>query len=441
MVDHLSDPTLTQFLDLLLDVVCVVDPEGHFQYVSAACEQVFGFTRKELLGMTVWDLVHPDDRERTLESAGQVMAGTESTQFENRYLRKDGTVAHIMWSARWSEEGQVRIGVARDITRRKQAELVQSALFRISQAAHRTHDLGTLLDQIRDIVVTLVPCDDFYVALRDDRDGRWNCLYCRDKGDPGVVPPEGVETLCERVHAAGRTLLQGPETLAAGDADSSDSQPCYWLGMPLITEQGVIGVLLVKSHSPGAPFSAESQQLLEFVADQVTVAISQQRMLAQLEQRAQYDVLTGLPNRALLDDRLHKAISVAERESSMLALLFVDMDDFKRVNDTLGHAAGDRLLQLTAQRLLASVRASDTVARLGGDEFIIVLEGLTAVEHAQALVQKIESAFALPFELGQEQLLLPLSIGMAVYPRDGATSAALLRHADKEMYSAKKSGT
>jgi diguanylate cyclase (GGDEF)-like protein/PAS domain S-box-containing protein len=421
---------------LLLDVVCVVDAEGHFQFVSAACEQVFGFTREEMVGKTVQDLVHPEDRERTLNLAGRVMGGSESTQFENRYLRKDGSIAHIMWSARWSDEDQVRIGVARDITRRKQAELVQSALFRISQAAHRTHDLGILLDQIRDIVVPLVPSEGFYVALRDNLDGSWHYPCCRDENDAGVAPPDAIEALCERVHAEGRMLLE-PDNLTVNAACSSNSQPYQWLGMPLSTEQGVIGALLVKRHSPGAPFSAESKQLLEFVADQVTVVISQQRMLEQLQQRAQYDILTGLPNRALLDDRLQKAISLAERESSMLALLFVDMDDFKSVNDTLGHAAGDRLLQLTAQRLLASVRASDTVARLGGDEFVIVLEGLAAVDHAQALVHKIQSAFALLFELDGRPLLSPLSIGMAVYPRDGTTPSVLLRHADQRMYAAK----
>ena len=436
IVDDLSEPTLTQFLDLLLDVVCVVDAEGHFQFVSAACEQVFGFTREEMVGKTVQDLVHPEDRERTLNLAGRVMAGTESTQFENRYLRKDGSIAHIMWSARWSEEGKVRIGVARDITRRKQAELVQSALFRISQAAHRTHDLVTLLDQIRDIFVPLVPSEGFYVALRDNLDGRWNFACYRGEDDAGVAPKDAIEALCERIRAEGRILLE-PEALAVNAACSSNGQLYQWLGLPLSTEQGVIGALLVKRHAPGAPPSAESQQLLEFVADQVTVAISQQRMLEQLQQRAQYDILTGLPNRALLDDRLQKAISFAERESSMLALLFVDMDDFKSVNDTLGHAAGDRLLQLTAQRLLASVRASDTVARLGGDEFVIVLEGLAAVDHAQALVHKIQNAFALPFELDEMPLLSPLSIGMAVYPRDGTTPSALLRHADQRMYAAK----
>lgn len=414
--------------------MCVVDAECRFQFVSAACEQVFGFTREEMVGKTVQDLVHPEDRERTLNLAGKVMAGSESTQFENRYLRKDGSIAYIMWSARWSEEGQVRIGLARDITRRKQAELMQSALFRISQAAHRTHDLGTLLDHIRDIVVPLVPSEGFYLALRDNLDGRWHYPYYRDEDDASVAPPDAIEPLCERVRAQGRMLLE-PEAPAVTAACSS--QPCQWLAMPLSAEQDVIGALLVKRKAADAPLNAESQQLLEFVADQVTVAISQQRILEQLQQRAQYDLLTGLPNRALLDDRLQRAISLAERESSMLALLFVDMDDFKGVNDTLGHAAGDRLLQLTAQRLLASVRASDTVARLGGDEFVIVLEGLAAVDPAQALVHKIQNAFALPFELDEGPLLSPLSIGMAVYPRDGTTPSVLLRHADQRMYAAK----
>ncbi|MEQ8801869.1 sensor domain-containing protein [Haliea sp.] len=438
MVSHLYEPSLTQFLDLLLDVVCVVDRNGHFQYVSAACERVFGFTQEEMVGKTVQDLVHPDDRERTLYLARQVMEGTDSTQFENRYLRKDGEVVHIMWSARWSEQDQIRIGVARDITRRKQAELKQSALLRISQAAHRMRDLAILLEQIREIVAALMPCQGFYVALRGERDGRWTYPYYRDERDvaPGVAP-EGLEPLGERVCAEGRGLLLDPEALAGADTNHDRGQLRYWLGAPLVTEQGVIGVLVVRSYSPEVRIGEEDRQLLEFAADQVAVAISQARMLAQLEQRAQYDVLTGLPNRALLHDRLGRAISVAERECSMFALLFVDMDDFKRVNDLWGHAAGDRLLQLTAQRLLASVRASDTVARLGGDEFVVVLEGLAAVDHAQDLVDKIQRAFALPFELEQESVLSPLSIGVALYPRDGTSPAALLQRADQRMYAAK----
>tara|TARA_R110002110_G_scaffold415816_1_gene656600 strand:+ start:8642 stop:9973 length:1332 start_codon:yes stop_codon:yes gene_type:complete len=438
MVDHLAEPSLTQFLDLLLDVVCVVDKDGRFQYVSAACERVFGFTQQEMVGKTVQDLVHPEDRETTLNIASQVMAGTDSTQFENRYLRKDGEVVHIMWSARWSEQDQIRIGVARDITRRKQAELKQSALLRISQAAHRTRDLAILLEQIREIVAALVPCQGFYVALRSERDGHWTYPYYRDDRDlaPGNAP-EGLEPLGERVCAEGRMLLLDPEALAGADTNRDGGQPRYWLGAPLVTEQGVIGVLVVKSYSPEVRLGEEDQELLEFVADQVAVAISQARMLAQLEQRAQYDALTGLPNRALLHDRLGRAISAAERQSSMFALLFVDMDDFKRVNDLRGHAAGDRLLQLTAQRLLASVRASDTVARLGGDEFVVVLEGLAAADHAQDLVGKIQRAFALPFELEQESVLSPLSIGVALYPRDGTSPAALLQRADQRMYAAK----
>ncbi|HEY7776605.1 MAG TPA: PAS domain S-box protein, partial [Kineobactrum sp.] len=224
-MSQFADPALTQFLDLLLDVVCVVDGDGHFQYVSAACEPVFGFTQDEMVGKTVHDLVHPDDRERTLNSASQVMAGTDSTQFENRYLRKDGEVVHIMWSARWSEQRQVRIGVARDITRRKQAELMQSALFQISQAAHRVGDLVILLDQIHNIIATLVPCHGFYMALWDKLAGRWSYPYCRDESGAGAEIPVEVESFCARVLAEGRTLLRGAQLHATVDVSVSGRQP------------------------------------------------------------------------------------------------------------------------------------------------------------------------------------------------------------------------
>src|SRR5690554_1154142 len=131
----LPPPSLDQVLDLMLDAVCVVDRDGRFLYVSAASEQVFGYTPEEMVGRMVWDLVHPEDHDLTRAQAERVMSGNSSTQIENRYIRKDGSVAHIMWSARWSERDQVRIGVARDVTRRKHAERAQDALLRISQAA------------------------------------------------------------------------------------------------------------------------------------------------------------------------------------------------------------------------------------------------------------------------------------------------------------------
>ncbi|WP_259767675.1 PAS domain S-box protein, partial [Pseudomonas protegens] len=143
---------LASFIDLLLDVVCAVDSQGRFVFVSAACERVFGYTADELIGRPMIELVHPADRERTLQAAREIMGGVPKPNFENRYLRKDGRVAHILWSARWSEVDQLRIAVARDITERKQAESKQAALYAISEAAHATEDLLVLFKHVHRII-------------------------------------------------------------------------------------------------------------------------------------------------------------------------------------------------------------------------------------------------------------------------------------------------
>src|SRR5690242_10895372 len=143
---------LDHVLDMLVDAVCVVDPAGHFVYASAACERIFGYTPQEMIGRQMLDLIHPDDRARTLNAAGQIMDGVPNPHFENRYIRKDGSVAHILWSARWSPEEGVRIAIARDITERKRAEAVQASLLAISEAAHISTDLQDLFKQIHTII-------------------------------------------------------------------------------------------------------------------------------------------------------------------------------------------------------------------------------------------------------------------------------------------------
>src|SRR5690606_19377541 len=128
-------PPLPNFLDLLLDTVFVVDMQGKLVYVSAACERLLGYTPQELIGRSMLDLIVPEDRERTLREAALVMSGLPRIGFENRYIRKDGSWVHIMWSARVSESDQLRVGVARDVTERRRLEAVQSAIYAISESA------------------------------------------------------------------------------------------------------------------------------------------------------------------------------------------------------------------------------------------------------------------------------------------------------------------
>jgi diguanylate cyclase (GGDEF)-like protein/PAS domain S-box-containing protein len=155
---------------------------------------------------------------------------------------------------------------------------------------------------------------------------------------------------------------------------------------------------------------------------------------------AQHDALTGLANRALLDDRLGHAITAANRHCGKLAVLFVDLDRFKNINDSLGHPVGDHLLQAVAQRLVACVRNSDTVGRLGGDEFAVVLSEVAHSEDAAIIAGKVLAALRLPYEIDGHHLHISGSIGIATYPDDGLDSATLLKYADVAMYHAKECG-
>jgi diguanylate cyclase (GGDEF)-like protein/PAS domain S-box-containing protein len=171
------------------------------------------------------------------------------------------------------------------------------------------------------------------------------------------------------------------------------------------------------------------------------VDITQRKNLeAQLRQLALHDSVTGLPNRTLLAEHLDHAITLANRHQSKIAVLFLDLDHFKAVNDQYGHAAGDLLLKQIAHRLKGSLRASDLASRLGGDEFVIVLEELQNPEQAMIVARKIIHEMGYPFMAGEHQVSVGASIGVAIYPDHAATPDLLLRYADQALYTSKDQG-
>jgi diguanylate cyclase (GGDEF)-like protein len=175
-------------------------------------------------------------------------------------------------------------------------------------------------------------------------------------------------------------------------------------------------------------------ELLKQEVNQLTQAVAQAR------QFAYYDQLTGLPNRSLLLDRFNQAVARGARQHKQMALLFLDLDGFKRINDSLGHAAGDRLLQHVAARLTASIRTSDTACRYGGDEFVILLPELEFRESAVAAADKIQAHLATPYVVDGTPVQVTASIGMAVYPIDGSELGDLIQQADVAMYGNKACG-
>jgi diguanylate cyclase (GGDEF)-like protein/PAS domain S-box-containing protein len=169
-------------------------------------------------------------------------------------------------------------------------------------------------------------------------------------------------------------------------------------------------------------------------------ATAEQATVQQMAHSAQHDFLTGLPNRVLLNDRIDSAISIAPRHRKKVAVLFLDLDGFKQINDTLGHLVGDKLLQSVARRLMGCVRGSDTVSRQGGDEFVVLLSEVERPEDAAITARRMIEAVASVHTLDREEVRVTTSIGIAVYPDDGTDAETLIRSADTAMYQAKESG-
>lgn len=239
-------------------------------------------------------------------------------------------------------------------------------------------------------------------------------------------------------------LGRNPRFLATGDHD-----PDFYREMwQALIEQGAWRGELVNRRKDGTRYVQQTsisavkdergrvRRYIGLSSDITELKESQER----LKQMAYFDALTGLPNRRMLSDRLVQAIAQAQRSESLLAIAYLDLDGFKPVNDTWGHAAGDILLVEASRRLLANVRAGDSVSRLGGDEFVVLLGNIAHIEECEIALERIRVALSTPFVLAEGEASLSASIGVTLYPMDGADPDTLIRHADQAMYLAKESG-
>ena len=447
-------------VDLLLDAVCIVKADSEIVFVSPAFERIFGYAPHEAVGLRMLDLVHPDDVAVTRAQASHVTAGTEQLHFENRYVRKDGATAYIRWTARWLPDRQLRLAVAHDISDRKRAEAVQAAVYAIAEAGHASSNAESLLQRVHQIVSTVLPAAGLTLAEADHDTGALRFRHAPVAGtEPGGLGQplggRGPDPLYAEVMRRREPLRLGPDNgahavLSQAQPPTPSStllplppqpgQPSHWLGVPLQMPDGVPGALAIYSDDTRQVFSDTDLTSLQSMANELASALERQQLVARLQYMAQYDQLTQLPNRQLFMDRLQTALMRAKRSQTVVSLLFIDLDGFKEVNDSLGHAVGDRLLQRVAQRLLQGVRESDTVARLGGDEFVVLLENLPARDPALAAADKVLGAFSQPFNLEGRHLEVKPSIGIALYPDHADDAHRLLGRADAAMYLAKKNG-
>lgn len=389
------------------DLITIHEPDGRYLYCSPAVSAQLGYRPDELIGTDPFALIHPDDVGRVRAFWDGDRSGGDSVQY--RIPHRDGP-----W--RWMEsilqdclDEPAIAGIlvtTRDVTVRQRRAAQQEALTTLSSVALRGGPIEALCQQAVQLVARVIDadyCDVVYDAgTPDERRG----AHHGERGEvpSGAGPSEAGSAVATVIPAAGTRTSS--LNVYSGSADS---------------------------------FSEGDVAFLESAANVLASAMTRDRIEGELRVQALHDILTGLPNRTLLQDRMETALARLGRHDSCVAVLFVDLDNFKLVNDSLGHPAGDQLVATVAGRLSTVIRSSDTVARFGGDEFVVLCEE-TDPAAAGDLAERVRRAVCTPLQLEGRAVTITASIGIATTADRTTSPEELLSMADTAMYASKESG-
>jgi diguanylate cyclase (GGDEF)-like protein/PAS domain S-box-containing protein len=412
------------------DAMVVSDSHGRILLVNAETERLFGYPREELVGQAIEVLIpkrfrrkHSGDRHEYNEHSSKRAMGD---RVELCGLRKDNTEfpAEISLSPMESAEGILVTSAIRDISARKGAEehlaqmkIVEEALFEEKERAQVT--LNCIGDSV---ICTDISGNITFLNLVAESMTGWS--WQEAAGRP-------VAEVLRILDATRHEITPNPmETAVARDRTVHLPPNC------ILIRRDAFEIPIDDTVAPIHDRNGQATGAVIVFRD-----VSAARAIAvQIAHSAQHDFLTGLPNRMLLNDRIGQAIARAPRHRNKVAVLFLDLDNFKHINDSLGHPTGDKLLQSIAKRLVACVRGSDTVSRQGGDEFVVLLSEMERSEDAAITARRMLQAVAEAHSINQRDLHVTASIGVSVYPDDGWDAEALIKNSDTAMYQAKENG-
>jgi len=397
------------------DLVWSMDLEGRWTYLNpAAVRRIYDGKASDLLGTAIHALPTPELRDRDAAVFARVLAGEPVFRHETRHRRRDGSTVDLSFNAVPLRDARGEIvgatGTARDISEERAA----------AAALHESVEKLRLAVDAAELV--------YWEWDRDADRLHWgrNPARLSEAADGQATRWSEYR---ETVHPEDRERY-----LAAVTAAWDQAGPCS-NEYRVLTRDG--RVVWLSTHVKTLPDPSGRPQRMIGVSQDITA-----RKRREEEERflAYHDTLTGLPNRRLLDDRLRQALHLAQRRDRRVAAMLVDLDDFKRVNDQLGHRAGDTVLREVAARLAGCVRKADTLARQGGDEFVIVIPDLAQEADCGVVAEKILHALQAPFHADGHEFSIGASIGISIYPADAGDGDALLRNADAAMYRAKQQG-
>ncbi len=448
--------SLQALVDWVPDYLWVKDCNSRFVVVNKALAADNGRANtSDMIGLTDFDL-HTEDVARGFHAVEQNLIRTGRP-----IVDREEVVTNAAGAKKWllstkvplrNDAGDIigLLGISRDITARKLADVLRDGQSELLEMIATNAPLGAVLDRLMRLVESQLTGILGSVLLLDG-DG----LHLQHGAAPSLAP--------DYVRALGGVRI-GPKVGSCGTAAyrrqpviTSDIQtdPLWedyrhlvadfgyrscW-STPIMSHQGdVLGVFAMYSMTVREPAPIE-RRLIEVAIRIAGIAIERKHAEERIHFMANHDALTGLPNRALLRDRLTQAVLFADRYDRWATVAFIDLDNFKLINDSLGHRAGDELLRTVARRMVDCVRATDTVVRLGGDEFVVLLfDQPKGGDLATATIERLKAAIAEPIQLEGHSVRVTSSIGIANFPDDGLDADALLTNADAAMYRAKELG-
>lgn len=403
-------------IDSTDDAIIIETPDGIIENWNCGAEDLFGYTAREAIGQSMRVLIPADRQEDELGILGRLARGERVDHFETVRRCKDGRLIDISttMSPVLDDEGKV-VGIskiARDITERKQAE----------QIVHVSEErLRATIETSMDAVVQI---DADGIVTGWNRQAEHIFGWFRDEIIGRAMHETIIPQRYRDAHAQGlrRFMLTGEGTILNKRIEITGM---HRDGYEFFAEMTVTTIRVGEKYE----FSAFLRDITERKESEETIW-----------KQANFDALTGLPNRHMFHDRLEQELKKAKRTGRPLALMLIDIDNFKEINDQMGHAEGDLLLVEAARRIGDCVRLSDTVVRLGGDEFMVILPELDDIDNTERIAQCITRNISEPFLLNGEAVHVTCSIGITQYPNDAGSVEGLYKNADQAMYAAKTQG-
>lgn len=407
---RLSEEKYRNLVETSHDLIWSVDNEGKWQFVNRrAALAIYGYEPKQMLGRAFTEFQSQNQAKIDTVTFAEVKAGVEHFGYETVHMRKDGTSVLLDFNTVVirDQDGNVTgvTGTARDVTATKETE----KKLRYFASVIENMSEGVLITDANLKILAVNPALIKTTGYTEDELlGNMPSMFQSGNHDSKFY-----KQLWKKLHSKGR--WQGEIWNRRNDGEISTE----WLHITCIRN--------------------EQNEITHYVGMYSDIS-AQEHVRKRLHNLAYYDALTKLPNRELFHDRLEMALNQADRDDKKVALMFLDLDRFKTLNDTLGHTIGDNLLKAVAKQLSHCIRDSDTVARLGGDEFTIIVAHIDQTDSVAKVAEKILHSFNDPLRVLHHEFFVSTSIGISIFPNDGRTPETLIKNADTAMYRAKEAG-